>query len=432
MEAGRALVARPPSPPLVRHPVELTLAALLVAVPLAFDPRAGLGATRPKYLLLLVGGGASAVLLLGLHRRDVVSNPLCRPVAAMLVVAAVSAAVSAHRRTALSGFPGSHDGLWSGLALAAAFFAAGTLAFPRVERLLVTVWFAAGGGVLLFGLAQLVDRLVAPGGWNWARPAIAPSTIGSTLGNPNDLAGFLAVLLPVGVVLAVRGSSRVRAAVLASGAVAVVQLGVTASRGARLAAAAGLVTLAALLRPPRAQLVRVTGAGLGLVVVALLAAGAAGVAKRDLAGVGRLGTGSTADLRGEVWSAALRVARDHPLLGVGPDVFPVVFPAYASERFAFLFGPFTVANGAHNVFLNTLANQGTVGLLALLAVLGTAALELRRRWSALPAARRTVLAGVVGGLVADLVQACFNTQDLSLSLLFWVLLGLSVSVASDR
>jgi O-antigen ligase len=177
-----------------------------------------------------------------------------------------------------------------------------------------------------------------------------------------------------------------------------------------------------------APVLRLAGAAAALTLAVTVALGPAGALKRDIGSLANAGPGTTVDLRREVWATAWRVAADHPILGVGPDVFPVVFPAYASERFLWLYGAFTVANGAHNLFLNTLANQGAGGLLALLGVLAVAAVRINRSWRRLPAdgEARLLLGGVTAALAAYLVQASFNTQTVTLSLCFWVLLGLAV------
>ncbi|MDQ4069146.1 MAG: hypothetical protein M3203_06715, partial [Actinomycetota bacterium] len=311
---GRVDVGRPPSARAARtDPLQLVVLGLLVTVPLVWDPRAGHPGSRPKYVVLLVGGVALGGLL-ALRPSVLSGNRLRWPVLALLASTVVSAAASAHPRTALRGFPGSYDGLWAALAFGAVFFAAAA-AFSetrQVRRALTVLWFGAGTVVLAFGTAQVADRLVAPGGWDWGRPSVSPRTIGSTLGNPNDVAAFLAVLLPIGVVLGALGGPRVRLALAATGALAVAQLGITSSRGGLLAALAGLATLAVLLRrqlsPYRAPLLAVVSGALALALVAALAGGAAGVSKRGLGSVGTMGAGSTADLRREVWSAAWRVA----------------------------------------------------------------------------------------------------------------------------
>ncbi|MDQ4098141.1 MAG: O-antigen ligase family protein [Actinomycetota bacterium] len=415
-----------------------------MAVPLVFDPREGHSGARPKYLLILAGALIGAALLAGeaLGRRGVPRrnhNWLGWPVVALVASAAISTAASDHRTAALSGFAGTYDGLWATVALSLLFFA--TVAAFRTEHVSTAfkaLWFVAGTGVLAFGLVQLVDRLVSPGGWDWARPPDSPWTIGSTLGNPNHLASFVAILLPLGTVLAVLGGGRARVAIGAIGAVAVTELVITASRGGWLAAVVGMAVLGVLFRRElgrhRTAVLRVAAAAAALAVVVTVLLGPLGVIKRDVRSVLRAGPGTTVDLRLEVWASAWRVASDHPLLGVGPDVFPVVFPAYASDRFLWLFGAFTVANGAHNLFLNTLANQGVAGLLALLAVLATAAIRITRSWRRLQAGGETrlLLGGVTAALVAYLVQACFNTQPLSLSLCFWALLGLAVALCEPR
>jgi O-antigen ligase len=417
-----------------------------VSVPLVFDPRQGHAGGRPKYAVVLVGALGAAALLVReawAGRRPWGGNWLRWPVLGLLAWTALSAAASDHRGTALSGFPGSYDGLWTAAALAVVFAAtAAAFRAGNVRRALLALWFGAGAGVLAFGLGQLQDRLFWPHqGWDWARPSIAPWTIGSTLGNPNHLASFLAILLPLGVVLAVVSHGRTRTAVVAVGVVLVAELGVTTSRGGWAATAAGTAFLAALfgreLRRHRSAVLRVAGPALALALVAAVVVGAAGAAERDIGSLARAGPGSTVDLRLEVWGSAWRVAVDHPLVGVGPDVFPVVFPGYASERFSSLFGPFTVANGAHDIFLNTAADLGLGGLLAFLLVLGTAARGLGRSWARLSHGsatagtreRRLLLGGVTAALVAYLVQAAFDTQEVSLSLCFWALLGLAVALS---
>ena len=78
----------------------------------------------------------------------------------------------------------------------------------------------------------------------------------------------------------------------------------------------------------------------------------------------------------ELWRLALAMWRDHPLLGVGPDNFRRLHPAYGGWLGA---GNFPMS--AHNQLLETAATTGTLGLLALLGTIafsGRAALAARR------------------------------------------------------
>jgi hypothetical protein len=412
---------------------------LVVAVVLAFDPRAGQAGSRPKFVLLVAGATVAAGLLAA-HAaaggRPLAANPLRWPVLALLAWTALSAAWSDHRHTAVWGFPGSYHGLAAAAALATAFGAAAAAARDvpeRAWRTLTTLWFLAGGPVLAFATAQALDRLLTGDrGWDWARPAISPHTVGSTLGNPNVLAGFLALLLPVGAVLALRARGRRRRLIVAMAALAATVLAATTSRSGWLGAAAGMAALALLLRGRGATRLplRPLAATLLAAATAAVALDVAGVTKTDLAAVVRAGPGSTADLRLEVWASALRMAADHPVAGVGPDAFGEAFPAYATERFARLYGPFTVADDAHNLALTTLTNLGAGGLLALGAVLAAGAATLARARRVLPPAGDPLLAaGLAAALVAYLAQAAVSTEVLPLSLCFWTLLGLAAGTA---
>jgi O-antigen ligase len=414
---------------------------LLVAVPLVFDPREGYDGSRPKYLVLALGAVVAGVLLLamaGKGRPPWRGNALAWPALFLVASTSVSAAVSEHRDVALFGFPGLHHGLVTTLSLVVVFFITAAVFRPcHVRQVFETLWFAAGGVVLAFGVAQLLDRLLSPDrGWDWARPSIAPWTIGSTLGNPNHLVAFLAMLLPLGIVLGILAPPR-RRLVLTMGVVAVLELAIAASRGGTLAAVAGLFVLALLFRRQlaahRRWALRLTVAAVALAALVTVVFGAAGVTKIEPGELLGTGPGTTLDLRVEVWGSAWRMASDHPLLGVGPDVFPVLFPAYASERFMFLYGPFSVANGAHNLFFNALANTGVVGLAALLALLVAAARTVGRGWRRVGLEedeRRWLLGGTAAALVAFLVQAAFNVEEVALSLCVWVLLGLAVSLST--
>ena len=415
---------------------------LLVTVPLVFDPRRGYDGSRPRYLLLLIGAALVALLTVAsavAGERPWSGSGVSAPVILLVSWTSVSALASEHRDTAIFGFSGLHHGLVTTVSLALLYFATvATVRLGNIRRTLEALWFGAGGGVLLFGLGQLGDRIFSSNeGWDWARPSISPWTIGSTLGNPNDLSSFLAVLLPVGIVLAATGGRRQRRLVVAMAAVAVMELAITASRGGTLAAGAGLLVLGLLFRQDlvlhRTVAIRLAGAVVALTLVVVVVFGAAGVTKVSPGEFLRVGPGSTLDLRLEVWEAAWRMARDHPVLGVGPDVFPVLFPAYASERFMLLFGPFSVANGAHNLFFDTLADLGVVGLAALLWLLTATARRIGRSWRGLRAEerdRRLLLGGIASSLVAYLAQASFNTEDVTLSLCFWTLLGLAVVLST--
>jgi putative inorganic carbon (HCO3(-)) transporter len=421
------------------------LLALIVAVPLAVDPGTSPTRSYPRYALL-VGGAVALLAVAGAGTlldgyRPAWRNGLHWPVLALVAWTAVCAFSSEDVGTAVGGFPGSYNGVSTTVSLAVIFFAAASLRPGDGRRLLEALWFGAGGAVALYGLVQLAERLLGPPGrgWDLVPPATAPWSISSTLGNPNHLAGFAAMVLPVGVVLwAVSPSRRQRRLVAAMAAALAVELAATGSRGGWLGALAAGATLAVLFRTELAAYRRRVLGWVGFVVAALVAAalllGAMGVAKRDVGEVAHVGPGSTVDLRVQLWRTAWSMALAHPLVGVGPDGFVSAFPDHVTDEFAPTFGAFSVAPDAHNLFATAAASLGFPGLAALVGLVGAAARRIGRAWRRARAApgrpgtegaryERLLLGGAAAGLVGYLVQASANTQPVSLSFVAWVLLG---------
>ncbi|HEV3401867.1 MAG TPA: O-antigen ligase family protein [Acidimicrobiales bacterium] len=414
------------------------LLTLVVTVPLVVAPGTSPTRSYPRYVLV-VAGAVSLVVVSGAgalfgRRRPAWRNGLHWPVLALVGWSAVCALASDDVGTAVGGFPGSYNGLSTTVAFAVIFFAAASLDPGDGRRLLQVVWFGAGGVVVLYGLVQLAERLVGPAGrgWDLVPPATAPWSISSTLGNPNHLAGFAAMVLPVGAVLWAASTSRAQRRLVAAMAAALgVELAATGSRGGWLGTLAAGATLALLHRADLAafgrRALRWAVVAVAALVVAAVVLAAAGVAKRDLGEVARVGRGSTLDLRVQLWRTAWSMTLAHPVVGVGPDGFASAFPDHVTDEFAQAFGVFSAATDAHNLFANAAANLGLPGLAALLGLVATAVGRTARAWRR-PATTapgdRLVLGGAAAGLVGYLVQASANTQPVSLSFFAWVLLGL--------
>jgi hypothetical protein len=75
-----------------------------------------------------------------------------------------------------------------------------------------------------------------------------------------------------------------------------------------------------------------------------------------------------------LWAAALAVARDHPLLGIGPDNFRQVWGRYAGK------GAGDPRVHANNMYLEVLAGAGVVGLVAVLWLVAASGWALFSRW----------------------------------------------------
>jgi O-antigen ligase len=110
--------------------------------------------------------------------------------------------------------------------------------------------------------------------------------------------------------------------------------------------------------------------------------------------------------RPALWAAALRIASDRPLLGLGPDNFRHVYGRYIGIDRA---DPRVHAN---NMYLEVLAGAGLIGLLALLWLMTTAGLALWVRCRRAPLAR---LMPAAAALAAWLMVAGHGLVDSFLS-----------------
>lgn len=175
------------------------------------------------------------------------------------------------------------------------------------------------------------------------------------LGFPNALGSFLVLVLPVAVALTVTPQRPiVRLACLGVVGAGTAALIFTFSRGAWLAfgAAGALVLYFELRRRPAREQLRLLSAGL----VGVLIAGAAVYALYGDEILARIhySPAESLAIRSQLNWAALRVIGEHPLLGVGPNVFPLeLLGTGESEAVA----------PAHDLYLLVLAEAGIVGFL---------------------------------------------------------------------
>lgn len=232
--------------------------------------------------------------------------------------------------------------------------------------------------------------------------AYMPPRPPSTLGNANALGTVLAMLLPVSIArlrYARQPLMQVLLGVWIAGAVLVLYL--TFSRGAWLAAVAGVTALWGLSLSvqhtslvwewwrQRSRRMRVSmfvlGVVAGIVAVSMLlvSARAFETPRRDP------GT------RLFLWQVAWDTFREYPVVGRGPGTYGLSL----LERWSF--PPEHPHAGAHNLILNIAAELGALGLTALVVTIGLIAWH---GWQAVQQANnsdeRTYRAACLGGLVA--------------------------------
>ena len=372
------------------------------------------------------------------------------PILAMVVVGTLATILSVSPRLSLVGAYQSYDGLLALVSFAVvALVAAESWRASDLRRILTAFVLAAGGLVVLYGLIQTADLELGTH-WDWihfvnAGASFGPtSTVWSTFGNPNHLAGFIACLLPIGVIVVISDRSLIVRAI--TGGVllgALVCLVETSSLGGLGASVGALVLTGVLLIPElkgRRRLALWCGAGVAVAVaLAFVIVGAQGTISHKLDAITKWSSGtSTAAQRVQYWHSAVDMAKDRPLLGWGPDTFGYLAPKYQTQKFVDAFGPDQVINGAHNTFVQTLATKGVLGLGALLFFLVWLALRSVGAWRNARARERSdedrrehrlMLTAALGAIVGVLLQNSFNVELLGVNIVLWAMAGVVSVVA---
>lgn len=122
------------------------------------------------------------------------------------------------------------------------------------------------------------------------------------------------------------------------------------------------------------------------------------------------------DVRGLYWGVALKMFQAHPMLGVGAGEYPYQFENYLGYTY------FAKLPNTHDIFLETLAEFGIVGLLALLFLLIRSLIVLRNLYRFSTGPRRTLVYALGVAYVASVFQYSFQPSFNSMNL--WFLLGM--------
>lgn len=246
----------------------------------------------------------------------------------------------------------------------------------------------------------------------------------ATIGHPEFAGAYLGIVVPLLAYLALTARRRSAACLLtAAGAVNLVALWQTQSRSGLFAAAVGLAAMALVSRDrwPRWVRVGVVVVAVGAVVPVVLVAWHPGAESPPdrLAGLEVLRTRSL-QTRLHIWGAAGRAVVHHPVLGTGPETF---YASYTRYRSADPRLDDSVADKAHNIFLERATETGLVGLAAYLVpvILGLHYGSRQARRSRGPT--RLLVAAFFGSFCGYLAQGLFSIDMPVLASLGWVTLG---------
>ena len=196
-----------------------------------------------------------------------------------------------------------------------------------------------------------------------------------TFTNPNHLAGYLNLLLPLALTYTLLGrfSHLTKILIGYASLVILVAIGASISRGGMIVTGITLVVLFVILMfRPGYRLASL------MMVILLLAAGAGFVLKSRVSQkrFEQLSSAPGEDLRHYFWPAAIQIWKKDPVFGAGPGSFDFRYRQHRLPIWQTQIRPVY----AHNDYLNALADWGIVGF-ALILLFGTSViLGVFRTW----------------------------------------------------
>ena len=277
-------------------------------------------------------------------------------------------------------------------------------------RLLCLFLIFLGMAVAMYGIYQWIRH--ADTVWGQLRPSAYHDRASGTFICPNHLAGYLEMLLPMTVALAVTGrmGAVLRICMTYAALVMFVGIAATQSRGGWIATLAGVAVLVLFMLRTKGQRWMAVGV---LIVVTVTGQWLYTRSVRERV-VGAEVSGHGREIRLRLWDSGLQMWKENPWWGVGPDHFDARYGKYREAVDRTQGRP----GRAHNDYVNTLADYGSVGLGLVLLPLGIAAWGVGRSWRRVQRAgaefgekkssRAAIVLGASAGLIAMLVHSFFD------------------------
>ena len=406
----------------------LGLGLLGAACPVAILPQAVDPFALPKQLLLIV-----AVPLLIATTKTSISDELDRnfAVAACAVLGAelLAFAGAPNRLGAILGNAGYRFGLTTQLCLLLVAVVSATTV-TSTAHLHHVLRISATALVPLVAYAVIQTFGYDPFTWN----VDSSQRVFSTIGNPNDLAGYCVLAIAfAGLPLSSGNKHRY----LSVAALLAILAGTVVLTRSRSGAAAFVVSISVLgictflngwTSEERKKCLLMLAAVCSLVATGSVAGGVAGSLSERFSGI--LSTSPTAPdslrTRWDIWRGAFSVAEHYPITGVGQDGLIMQFNQY---RPADLGAPFSqlsptgsdpLVSSPHAVGLEVFVSLGSIGFLAAGSLVAVVALAA---WRCLRTNSTFDLPFVLSGLSGFAVMASFNPLSLAPCVLAAVLAG---------
>jgi putative inorganic carbon (HCO3(-)) transporter len=359
------------------------------------------------------------------------------PLLAFVALNLLALALSEDRHQSLFGEQLQHQGVLTML-LYVAFFYVGRVLISSNRRLRILFGAVAVGATGVSAYA-IVQKLGLDPIWKGYLPS---GRVFSTIGQPNALAAYLVIAIPVTATLTFGQKKSARIAALAGLLSMVVALLVTYSRGGYLglAVAGGVFIYGYWGRTALGQPLRRTYAG--AVILALLATVALVAPIRGVLtstwnrawSVSAVNNDESIGAHLDLWRVAARIIETHPFVGTGPETFPDLFPRYSPT----VLPASAVRNldqyrveSPHDEMLAIASGAGIPTALSYLILLaGAGAVLWRAARKHADSAARVAMVAVVAVEAGHFVTDSFMSAEITGTWLFWTLVGAALGVVS--
>lgn len=130
--------------------------------------------------------------------------------------------------------------------------------------------------------------------------------------------------------------------------------------------------------------------------------------------------------------AATRIIKDYPVLGIGPDTIGIVYQKNLAKVFSSIESdkgfPFPRQDRIHNDILDTAVTRGIFGLGTYIWLLTAFSVYVGKNYKRLNNQNKILILGVLAGILCYLIQSEFSFGNTPIATLFWVMMGLCISI----
>lgn len=251
-----------------------------------------------------------------------------------------------------------------------------------------------------------------------------------TLGQPSYLGAYLALALPIALVISSTSTRRLNRIIYALSSTMIgIALILTYTRGAWLGAIAAvfIIALYAVLRRGqyRTKLLVHIACILPIILLAVVLSGSPDIINERVSSA--LGLKGSIVQRLGIWDSTLSLIKERSLIGWGIETFEDIHPRVETLSLVKLEGGPIRADRPHNQILYIVYSMGIIGLLAYLWLLITVFLTGFRSLKSLDGKESFLLIGILGALLGCIISEQFLFSVAAVTPIFWILVGLPVS-----